>query len=73
MKITEKTEREKLAMNVSLAYSPDDFPGSKGWLECQKLQKELDAFDAAHPEIIAQIKADQDAKNKKAAKDAGWI
>lgn len=68
-----KNQRKVLAEKVSDLYSPEDFPGSKAWRACQQAQRELNAFDAEHPEIIAAIKAERAAADKAAAEDAGWI
>ena len=68
-----KNQRRDLAETVYNLYSPDNFPGSRAWIECNNARKELAAFDAAHPEIIAQIKDDQAAKSRQVADDAGWI
>ena len=59
--------RASLAQAVSRAYSPSSFPGSRAWLICNKAEKALDAFDAANPEVLAEMKA-----AKKAADEARW-
>jgi len=38
------------------------FPGSRSWQEGRDLEAQLEAFDAAHPEIIAKIAADRAAR-----------
>ena len=57
-----RAQREDLADALSMGYSADDYPGSKGWLATQAAQKALDDFDVTHPEIIAAIKAERAAK-----------
>ena len=66
-------QRKALSGAVSMSYSPDDFPGSREWRETQELQGKLKEFDAAHPGIIAEIKAEKKAKDAAVAKKAGWI
>jgi len=38
------------------------FPGSRAWKEGQALEADLAAFDAAHPEIVAETKAARAAR-----------
>lgn len=52
------------------SYSPDDFPGSAGWRKNKAAREALKAFDSAHPEILAEIKAARLAKE--AEKNAYW-
>ena len=66
-------QRTILALNIEGSYSPDDFPGSRRWTICKGHQDALDAFDAAHPEIIAAIRAEEKAAADEIAKNAGWI
>ena len=40
----------------------DSFPGSKKWLAAAKAEKELAAFDAEHPEVVAGIRAEHAAR-----------
>jgi len=40
----------------------DAFPGSREWTEARGYEQDLEAFDRAHPEIIAQINADRAAR-----------
>ena len=68
-----KKQRKELAEAVFYSYSPEDFPGSKAWCVTQSQQKNLNEFDAAHPEIIAQQTAEMNARNAKTAEKAGWI
>ena len=68
-----KNQRNALAEKAYNLYSPSSFPGSKEWRAQQEAQRALDAFDAEHPEIVAQIKAERAAADKAAAEDAGWI
>ena len=37
----------------------DAFPGSKAWNRAAADRKALASFDAAHPEVVAQIEADR--------------
>ena len=43
------------------SYNPDAFPGSRAWKANNIAAQALAAFDAEHPEIIAEIKAEQAA------------
>lgn len=61
-----------------MTYSPNDFPGSKSWMIATAAQKALADFDAAHPEIIADIKTERAAKEKAKtdeimSRQEGWI
>ena len=38
------------------------FPGSKAWTRANEAQKALAAFDRAHPEVLAEIKARHSAR-----------
>ena len=38
------------------------FPGSRAWTEGRELEVALAAFDAEHPEVVAQILADRAAR-----------
>ncbi len=68
-----KEQRKELAEAVYNSYSPEDFPGSKAWRITQSHQKQLNEFDTAHPEIIAQQTTEMNARNAKTAEEAGWI
>lgn len=43
------------------------FPGSSAWRQAQALEAELAAFDAAHPEVVAEINARRAARTSDAA------
>ena len=45
------------------------FPGSKAWTRACEAMKALDAFDAAHPEVLVEIKVRHSARV--AVKDVG--
>lgn len=45
--------RGMLATNADCG---DAFPGSKAWVEANKWSKEWEAFDASHPEVLAEIR-----------------
>jgi hypothetical protein len=64
MNETLRAERKKLNEYVSMTYSPSNFPGSKGWRLNQQCQAKLDAFDVAHPEVIAEIEEENKASKK---------
>ncbi len=57
-----KVQRAELAKVEYNSYDPENFPGSKGWLKNQQARRALDAFDAAHPEILEANKAARAAK-----------
>ena len=46
------------------AYSPDHFPGSAKWNRWNQAVKALEAFDAAHPELVAELKSEAEADRK---------
>jgi hypothetical protein len=64
-------ERRTLANAASNAYSPENFPGSTAWRACRAAEKALDAFDAAHPEVLAAINADRAANPPSYVRDPG--
>ena len=51
---TLKSQRDELAMAMANT-DPDAFPGSKAYSAASKAIKALAAFDAEHPEVIAEI------------------
>jgi len=51
-----KAQRKELA-DAMYGYTYGAFPGSKAWHYNQKIEKALEDFDRAHPEIKAQIEA----------------
>ena len=57
-------ERDALVQAESNSYSPDAFPGSRQWMINNQASKALAAFDAAHPEISAELQAKSDAERK---------
>ena len=61
-------QREALVMAERGSYSPDAFPGSRQWLANKRAADALAEFDAAHPELVAELKAEADAA-KQAAYD----
>ncbi len=68
-----KKERDKLAETERDMYDPDNFPGSLEYNEHSIALKALTVFDAAHPAIIAEIKAQRQRKDAEIAKEVGWI
>ena len=53
-----KEEREMLVLSI-----PDGgFPGSKAWKAARAAEKALEAFDVAHPEVLAAINAEHSAE-----------
>lgn len=59
-----RTEREALAQAESRSYDPDAFPGSARWMKNNNAARALAAFDAEHPEIVAELKAEKEAARK---------
>ena len=57
-----KRERQVLADKAYNTYSPSNYPGSRAWRANMAAEAALEAFDAAHPEIVAEIRAARDAK-----------
>jgi len=57
-----KETRENLKNLADWSYDPNDFPGSKGWLECKARRDDLAKFDAEHPEIAAEAEAERVAR-----------
>lgn len=51
-----KAQREALVMDM-YGYTEGAFPGSKAWHYNNKIEKALEDFDRAHPEIKAEIDA----------------
>ena len=66
-------ERQELAEQERNLYSPDYSPGSAGWKKHNTALKAVAAFDAEHPEIKAELKAQRKAKDAKIAEKSGWI
>jgi hypothetical protein len=52
------------------AYSASAFPGTPRWWASVRAHDAVTAFEAAHPEMVAEIKAEQAAK--RAAEHAYW-
>ena len=50
-----RAQRKILADAEYAAYSPFHFPGSVAWQKSQAALDALLAFDAEHPEIIAEL------------------
>lgn len=61
-------KREMLASAEYNAYREDAFPGSKAWNIWTEAHKSLNEFDAAHPEIVAEITRKANAKRKEELK-----
>lgn len=59
MTTTLQQQRAELKAAVTNNYNPSAFPGSAAWRRCNSAQIALEVFDAAHPEILAEIKAQQ--------------
>jgi len=53
-----KAERKALVRAEIDSYSPEYFPGSAKWRENKRCKNAVDAFDSAHPEVLAAIKAE---------------
>jgi hypothetical protein len=68
--MTTTETREELRIAEYNSYDPDDFPGSKGWWAHKRASDALRAYDAAHPEVVAEIAARKAAKD--AAQKAYW-
>lgn len=58
---TPRGQRKALAIAEYNLYSPDHFPGSEKWNRWNQAVKALEAFDAAHPELVAELKAEAEA------------
>jgi hemerythrin len=63
--MTLREERSELVKSELNTYDADAFPGSAQWMKNRKFVTAIKEFDAAHPEIIAELKAE-----KKASDDA---
>jgi len=59
-----KEQREALRSAEYNLYSDEHFPGSKAWQKWQEALTALNEFDAAHPEIKAEIEAEQDRERE---------
>jgi len=59
-------QRAELAKAEYNSYDPGNYPGSKGWMKNKQARLALEAFDIAHPEILA---ANQAARGAKQAAD----
>ena len=66
-------ERKSLTDKERELYSPEDFPGSKQWRIHQKALHAVLEFNRKHPEIKAELKAQQQVKDRNKADIAGWI
>lgn len=62
--LTLEGQREILCIAEYNTYSEDYFPGTRKWFINQDARKALEAFDAAHPEIVAAIDAARKAKDE---------
>ena len=56
------SKRNELSDAERYSYSPDDFPGSKNWRINKAHADALAAFDAANPEVLAEVKAQRKAR-----------
>lgn len=65
-----REERKGLVDEEYNTYSPEHFPGSKAWNRNRAARMAVTAFDSAHPEVIAEIRARQ--AEKAAAEKAYW-
>lgn len=54
-----KAERRDLVAAELNTYGPDDFPGSRRWQAHHRAELAVKDFDAAHPEVLAAIKAER--------------
>ena len=61
-----KIQRRNLVRAEMDSYDSSAFPGSRQWRQNQSDRAAIKAFDAAHPEVLAEIKAGDEAA--KAAK-----
>lgn len=61
---TPRGAREKLATEEYNTYSANHYPGSKAWFRNSEAAKALREFDSAHPELIAELTAERNAKAK---------
>lgn len=59
------TDRERLLGAVTNTYSPDNFPGSKGYHAYISAKKALETFDASHPEIFKAIREKHQQADKR--------
>ena len=66
-------QRQALAETEYDLYSSDSFPGSKTWRQHNAALVALRDFDAAHPEIIAEIKRARAISAHTTAQELGWI
>lgn len=58
---TPRGQRAALAAAERNSYSSDAFPGSHRWLLNKRAADALAAFDAAHPELVAELEAERAA------------
>ena len=59
--MTLREERSELARAEYNSYDEDAFPGSARWMKNRRDSDALAAFDAAHPEIIAELETERKA------------
>ena len=57
-----RAQRKALVEAEYNSYDPEAFPGSPQWRKNKAARNALDEFDAAHPEVAAEIKAEAAAK-----------
>jgi hypothetical protein len=46
---------KELRVAASRAYDSDAFPGSPRWHEANKAEEAVEEYEAAHPEVVAEI------------------
>ena len=61
---TPRGQREALVTAEYNRYSPDHFPGSAKWNAWNRAVKDLEAFDAAHPDLVAELAAEKAARRQ---------
>ena len=66
-------KRQELTDQQQNLYDPSDFPGSAEWKKHNTALKAVTTFDAEHPEIKAELKAQRKTKDAKIAEEADWI
>jgi len=57
-------QRRELVEVERATYSADNFPGSAAWNENKAALAALRAFDACHPEIVAELRSAREARER---------
>ena len=65
-------QREQLRRAECNTYNPEDFPGSRRWLRHDQAEKALRDFDAAHPEILVELRRQCATQAKIHVAGRGW-